>query len=75
MKRTEITSRLEARRKEAKETDGDAHNLAMNQITVFQLMLDRFDNDWYDADSDFNREYENTVQDLIEADEIEGREQ
>ena len=42
------------------------HNMCMNRISVLELMLDRWSNEWYDEESDFVAQYQNTVDDLIE---------
>lgn len=69
----QITVRLRRFREIAQKTDdANIHNTCMNRISVLEIMEDRWFNEWYDEESDFRAQYENTVDDMIESDDFKG---
>lgn len=75
MEREEITVRIRRYREIAKNSSkhgifsAQIHNTCMNRLSVLEVMLERFDfHEWYDEESNFRIAYQNTVEELIEAD-------
>jgi hypothetical protein len=53
----------------AKSPRNNTSNHAKNILSVLYLMQKRWDNDWYDEQTDFSSAFDFTVQDLIDADQ------
>lgn len=75
MKREEITVRIRRLKEIAEKTDEpNTHNVAQNQISVLEHMLNKWDTsklnntgEAYDEETDFDIAYTNAVEEIVEA--------
>ena len=65
MKYSEIAKKIHAYEQMAKSPLNNTSNHAKNILNVLYTMQERWANDWYDEESDFNFEYDSTVQDPL----------
>lgn len=74
LREKQLTTRIRRFTEIAYNTDDpNIHNICMNRLSVLEVMWERWQSDkvsnhrWYDEETDFDKAFKNTVDELIEA--------
>jgi hypothetical protein len=62
-----LIRKIQNARMRSNSTNGNISNMAMNELTVLNLMNQHFFDDCYDDETDFQQAYNNCVEEIVEA--------